>query len=135
MELQNKIESYKKIRERIQAYYYLMNIVSWDAATIAPVESYVERGNYLGLLSEDLYKLRTGEQFTGLVDFLAEHKQNLDPDFAHEIELIKETFVGIINQVADSVAYENGFIQKENKRSSWEDEQNEQARYYNRYGY
>lgn len=90
MELQNKIESYKKIRERIQAYYYLMNIVSWDAATIAPVESYVERGNYLGLLSEDLYKLRTGEQFTGLVDFLAEHKQNLDPDFAHEIELIKE---------------------------------------------
>ena len=80
----------EKIRERIQAYYYLMNIVSWDAATIAPVESYVERGNYLGLLSEDLYKLRTGEQFTGLVDFLAEHKQNLDPDFAHEIELIKE---------------------------------------------
>ena len=56
-------------------------------------------------------------------------------DTMEEIELIKETFVGIINQVADSVAYENGFIQKENKRSSWEDEQNEQARYYNRYGY
>jgi len=90
MELQNKIDSYKKIRERLLAYYYLMNIVYWDAATIAPVESYVERGNYLGLLSEDLYKIRTGEEFTGLVDYLYANKNSLDAEFAHEIEIIKE---------------------------------------------
>ena len=43
MELQNKINEYKKIRQRLKAYYYLMNIVYWDAATVAPVESYIER--------------------------------------------------------------------------------------------
>ena len=90
MELQLKIENYKKIRQRIQSYYYLMNIVYWDAATVAPVESYIERGNHLSLISEDLYKLRTGEEFTSLVEYLYNNKQLLDNDFAHEIEIIKE---------------------------------------------
>lgn len=56
-------------------------------------------------------------------------------DSMAEIELIKETFTGIINQVADDIAYKNGFIQKKEKESCWDNEQNEQARYYNKYGY
>ena len=90
MELQNKINEYKKIRQRLKAYYYLMNIVYWDAATVAPVESYVERGNNLSLLSEDLYKIRTGKEYTDLVEYLYNKKNELDLEFAHEIELTKE---------------------------------------------
>lgn len=56
-------------------------------------------------------------------------------DSMDEIELIKETFVGIINRVADNTAYKNNFKQKEKEKSIWDEEKNEQARYYNKYGY
>lgn len=88
--LLSKIKEYETIRKRLLTYYYLMNIVYWDASTIAPSQSYVERGEYLGLLSEDLYKIRTGEQFVSLVDYLYENKDLLDKDLAHEITLTKE---------------------------------------------
>lgn len=89
-ELEIKIKKYEEIRTRIQAYSYLLNIVYWDAATIAPKQSYIERGNHLGLISEELYKIRTSKEFTDLVDDLFENKEQLEKDFAHEIELIKE---------------------------------------------
>lgn len=88
--LKTKIEEYKVIRKKLKTYYYLMNIVYFDAATISPSQSYMERGEYMGLLSEEIYKIRTGETFNGLVDYLYDNKQELDSEFAHEIELIKE---------------------------------------------
>lgn len=89
-ELEEKINKYKEIRKRLVAYYYVMNICSWDAATIAPKESYKERGEHLSLISEDLYKLRTSEEFNNIIEYLFNHKDELDKDFAHEIELMKE---------------------------------------------
>lgn len=84
------IKKYEEIRQRLSMYYYFMNIVYWDSATVAPKMSYIQRGNNLGMLSEDLYKIRTGEEYTKTVDFLYENKDQLDPEFRHEIELIKE---------------------------------------------
>ncbi len=89
-DLQLKIKKYKEINEKLHAYEYLLNIVYWDAATIAPVESYIERGNYMSVVSEDLYKLRTSDEYTNLVEYLFKNKDELDEDFKHEIELIKE---------------------------------------------
>lgn len=89
-ELQEKIEQYKKIRSTLQMYYYFMNITYWDSSTIAPKESYIERGEYLGMLSEQCYKLRTSEEFMKIIDYLYLSKDKLEKPFAHEIELIKE---------------------------------------------
>ncbi len=88
--LTDRINEYKIIRKKLKTYYYLMNIVYFDAATIAPSQSYMERGEYMGMLSEEIYKLRTGEDFNNLVDYLYDNKKELENDFAHEIELIKE---------------------------------------------
>ena len=89
-DLNFKIKQYEDIRTKIQSYSYLLNIVYWDSATVAPMESYIERGNHVGLISEELYKMRTSKEFTDLVDYLYDHKEELDIDFAHEIEIVKE---------------------------------------------
>lgn len=89
-DIKKLIAEYEEIRQRLSAYYYLMNIVYWDASTVAPKQSYAERGNHLALVSEDLYKIRTGERFTFLVEELYKNKDQLDCDFSHEIELMKE---------------------------------------------
>lgn len=52
-----------------------------------------------------------------------------------EIDLIKDTFINIIKDVSNEIAYENGFIEKQEDKKEWYCEENPQARYYNRYGY
>ena len=53
-----------------------------------------------------------------------------------EIDLIKDTFTEIINNVAEEIACENGFIEKkQSEKKEWYCDENPQAKYYNRYGY
>lgn len=91
MELQQTIEQYKKIRNQIKAYEYVMGLVSWDSATEAPEGCFEKRGEYSGILSEELYKIQTGEEFKGLIQELYDHQAELDPLLAHEIREIKRS--------------------------------------------
>ena len=88
--ISNLINKYKQIRKKLKTLYYMMNVVYFDAATIAPPKSYMERGEHLSSLSEQAYNIKTSDEFVSLVEELYENKQSLDEDFAHEIELLKE---------------------------------------------
>lgn len=89
MELQQTIEQYKKIRQQIKAYEYVMGLVGWDSATEAPEGCFEKRGEYSGIMSEELYKIQTGKEFKSLIEELYNHQQELDPLLAHEIREIK----------------------------------------------
>lgn len=86
----NLINKYKEIRNKLKSIYYMMNVVYFDAATIAPKKSYLERGNYMNILSEDAYKIKTSDEFTNIIEELYFNKESLYNDFLHEIELLKE---------------------------------------------
>lgn len=88
--LKDYISQYYKIRKKMKTLYYVMNVVYFDAATVAPPQSYIERGEYMGILSEDVYKLKTSDEFVNIVEKLYESKNQLELDFAHEITLLKE---------------------------------------------
>ena len=88
--LNNYIVKYNEFRKKLKTIYYAMNIIYFDAATVAPTQSYIERGEYMGILSEEAYKLKTSDEFVNVVDELSNNKESLDPEFAHEIELLKE---------------------------------------------
>ncbi len=89
-ELFEKKEQYFAIRKKVKALNYVSNIVYWDAATKAPYESYVERGEYMSYFSEQNYNLRMSKEFINLVEYFSNHKDELDEEFNHEIELVKE---------------------------------------------
>jgi len=84
------IKKYNQIRKKLKTLYYVMNIIYFDAATIAPTKSYIERGEHLTSLSEDAYNIKTSDEFVAIINELSENKQLLEPDFVHEIELLKE---------------------------------------------
>lgn len=56
-------------------------------------------------------------------------------DSIDEIELIKDVFNGIINQVSNNIAYKNKFIQKKKEYNYDKKEKSQQTRPYNKYGY
>lgn len=85
------IEKYKKIRAKIKAFEYAMWIIGWDSATEAPKGCFEERAKQTGVLSEELYKLQTSDEYIEIIDKLYENRASLDSILKHEIEVVKKS--------------------------------------------
>lgn len=88
--MQKDLEIYLEYRRKILAYAYVMNIVSWDSATICPRGSFDYRGQQLEVIGEELYKLRTSDAFCQTIENLYNNSKNLEETLVHEIEVIRE---------------------------------------------
>lgn len=89
-ELSEQIEKYEGFRNRIKALNYVGNIIYWDASTVAPRDSYMERGERMSVIYKEHYDIRMSKEYIETVEYLSNHKEELDSDFNHEIELIVE---------------------------------------------
>lgn len=79
MELQQSIQRLDVLQRRILAYGHAMGLLEYDGATTAPSGSAMNRGETLAILSEDYYKLTTGEETVALIDALYAQLDALDP--------------------------------------------------------
>lgn len=84
------ISKYEKHREKIRAYGYAMWMIGWDSSTEAPKGCFEQRGRYLGVLSEESYKLQTSDEYIDIVNNLFNNKEKLDEVLRHEIVNMKE---------------------------------------------
>ncbi len=69
------------------AYGHAMGILSFDDETVAPKGSYIPRGKTMGVLSELSYKLTTGDEAMGLLDWLKEHVDELSDEDRRRVEI------------------------------------------------
>ncbi len=83
------LKSYMAYRTKINAYNYIDYLVSWDSETEAPKECFKERSLYLGVLSEERYKIQVSDEFNAIVDELSK-RNDLDADLAYEVSKMKE---------------------------------------------
>lgn len=89
-ELNQYIDKYKDYRRKLKTLSYVSSIVSWDASTVSPQNSYIERGERMELIYKEDYDIRMSEDFINTVIYLSKHKDELDEEFNHEIELMQE---------------------------------------------
>ena len=61
MELNEMVSRLTALQKRIVAYHHAMGLISYDGQTTAPRGSGENRAETLGMLSEEIYKLTTGE--------------------------------------------------------------------------
>ena len=78
MELNEMVSRLTALQKRIVAYHHAMGLISYDGQTTAPRGSGENRAETLGMLSEEIYKLTTGEETVALLDALAERAGELD---------------------------------------------------------
>lgn len=84
------LEFYKQHRKKLLAYSYMMMVVSFDGSTIAPEGCFSKRAEHMAIISEDLYKLETDENYLKAIDTIYEHLDELDDEvLKHEIKNIK----------------------------------------------
>lgn len=92
MELKTAIEQLRAAEAKSAALGHAMGIIYFDAVTTAPKGTDEGRGRTLAMLSEESYKLTSGEEMGALLAFLEEHRAELDAQTAREVELLKRSY-------------------------------------------
>ena len=88
--MENTIKKYEELRKKIKAYRFANFLASWDSTTEAPKGCFENRSVQIGVLSEELYKLQTGDEMTTAVEELYKNRNQLDEVLKHEIIVAKE---------------------------------------------
>ena len=88
MELKEALTKLAALQAKMSAYYHAMSLIHYDGATTAPKGTAQNRAQTLGILSEETYKLSTGEETVELLEYLDAHKDELDEKSARMVFLM-----------------------------------------------
>ncbi len=88
MELTQAIEQLYALQSKMSAYNHAMSLIFYDGATTAPRGTAQNRGHALSILSEETYKMSTGEETVSLLEFLGAHKEELSEKDARIVYLM-----------------------------------------------
>jgi len=84
------IEKYQKVRDKMLAYRFANFIISWDSQTEAPSGCFEARARHVGILSEESYKFSTSTETVNLINELYEKRDQIeDPVLKYEIQEAK----------------------------------------------
>lgn len=87
MELLNK---FRELRKKQSAFGYMMNVVGWDSNTEAPRNSFARRAEMMGIVSGEIFKLSTSQEFQDVVYGLYSDLDKLDHFTQMEIKKAKK---------------------------------------------
>ncbi len=92
MTTKEAIEKLNELELKNFALGHAMGIMSYDDETVAPKNSRMPRGKTMGVLSEMSYRLTTGDEAVGLLEYLKEHIDELGPEDRRRVELWDKSF-------------------------------------------
>jgi len=90
MELQEALQKLDALQRKQLAYGHAMGLIEFDGATAAPSGTAANRAETLAILSEEEYKLSTGEETIALIDFLHGRREELEPTQRRIVEKMFE---------------------------------------------
>ena len=88
MELQQSKQQLMDLQAKLSAYNHAVGLISYDGDTTAPRGTAANRAHALGILSEEIYRLSTGEETVALLDALDRQKEALDERERRMVELL-----------------------------------------------
>ena len=114
MELKQALEQLKQWQAKTAALNHATALIYYDGATTAPRGTAANRAQTLSILSEELYRLSTGAETLGLLEFLDAHRKELSERDARIVFLaLKE--LGELKQIPidEYVAYQQLLVEAE----------------------
>ena len=66
------------LQGKMSAYEHASSLIYYDGVTAAPKKTSENRAHTLGILSEEQYRLATGEETAALLEYLDAHREELD---------------------------------------------------------
>ena len=87
MELTTALEELRRLQEKLSAYDHATALIYYDGVTTAPRKTAQNRAQTLSILSEEQYKLSTGEETVALLEYLDTQKEALSEQDARIVYL------------------------------------------------
>ncbi len=78
MDLQQAKKQLMTYQSRMSAYNHALSLLNYDGDTAAPAGTAENRAHTMGVLTEDIYKISTSEETTGMLEFLDGHQDQLN---------------------------------------------------------
>lgn len=100
------VAALKNLQQTSAAYNHAMGVLSLDAVTSAPSNSWEGRGKTMGILSQIMYDLIAKEENGELLSYLEANSDQLDVQTRREVEALRKNYDQIHRIPADEyVAY------------------------------
>ncbi len=77
MHTQEALDKLYALQAKASAYEHAMSLIYFDGTTVAPKATASNRAHALSVLSEESYRLSTGEETVSILEYLDEHKEEL----------------------------------------------------------
>ncbi len=107
MELAEARKELIRLQQKLSAYNHAASLIYYDGATAAPKKTAENRARTLSVLSEELYRLSTGEETAALLEFLDAHRDELDEKEQRSVYLLLKDIRNMRKVPMDEyVAYE-----------------------------
>ncbi len=113
------MQQFRDMRKKQEAYSYVMSVVGWDSQTEAPRGTFPRRADMLGLISAELFKLSTSQEYQDAVYGLFERLDELDDLSAREIKRAKKELDKVV-KIPENEYVEYGKLVNLSQRL-WED--------------
>ncbi len=104
MTIPEAVEKLNELELAEFAYGHAMGLLSVDAETVAPKDSRIPRGKTLAYLTNESRKISVGEDALRLVDFLREHRDELDANTKRRLELREKDLKLLLKVPAEELA-------------------------------
>ena len=112
MQLSEAREQLMKLQAKMSAYSHAMGLIYYDGSTAAPKGTAANRGHTLSVLSEEMYKLSTGEETVALLEYLDGEKQQLSEKEQRMVFLMLRSIREMQKiPMAEYVAYQELLVQ------------------------
>lgn len=87
MNIQDTLTRFYALQEKLSAYRHAVELIYYDGATTAPKATAENRAHALGILSEECYRLSTGDEMLSYLDILSEERDSLSTKDRRCLEL------------------------------------------------
>ena len=116
MQLHEAREQLMKLQAKMSAFSHAMGLIYYDGSTAAPKGTAQNRGRTLSVLSEEHYKLSSGEETVALLEYLDLEKENLTEKEQRMVYLLLRSIRQMQKIPMDEyVAYEELLVEADDK--------------------
>lgn len=90
--LNEAVETLKKLEQTMAAYNHVLGVLYLDATTVAPKGTAEGRGQTMGIMSGIVYDLIANPDNGELLTYLESHKEELDAQTKREVEVFRKQY-------------------------------------------
>lgn len=119
----DNIKKFRELVKKQKAYQYALTMVSWDSNTEAPRGAFERRAEMMGVISSELFKLSTGEEYQKVVNELFNIIDTLEDSLQREIKKAKKNLDKIVKVPEEEFVAYHKLIDLSQK--IWEDAKEE----------